>query len=309
MIRRLLVPLDGSRLAESALSTASVLAEKLNLAVNLVHVIEKNARPSIHGDRHLTQEDESCRYLDEMAQKYFGFTDQVECHVHNEDVRSVAQGISMHATEFDSDLIVMCAHGGGGVRDWVVGSIAQQVISMGQTPILLLRPVEHQEIQPPVLRRFLVALDANLEHEKGLQLAAELAQNLTVELDLVHVIPTTGTLKGERAITGRLLPGATGAMLDMTEAYAQQYLDERAAPLRASGLQISTAVFRGDPAGMISEAGRKLEADWIILGTHGRAGMGAFWAGSTAPAVYRSTHIPLLLVPVQHPSSESGSSD
>ncbi len=67
MFKQLLVPLDGSRLAEAALPAAPYLAHILNASVKLVHIIEKNAPKEIHGDRHLTDNEEARTYLEDVA--------------------------------------------------------------------------------------------------------------------------------------------------------------------------------------------------------------------------------------------------
>jgi nucleotide-binding universal stress UspA family protein len=60
MFKHLLVPLDGSRLAEAALPAAACLAEQLGASITLIHIIERDASGEIHGERHLTTPDEAC---------------------------------------------------------------------------------------------------------------------------------------------------------------------------------------------------------------------------------------------------------
>src|SRR5512133_3182860 len=131
MIKNILVPLDGSRLAEAAIPAASRLAEALGAAVTLIHVIEHNAPQEIHGERHLTNPEDALQYLFGLAQQGFPANVHVNQHVHTSEVEDVARSIVEHAGEFAPDLIVMCAHGRGGFRDILVGSIAQQVIAGG----------------------------------------------------------------------------------------------------------------------------------------------------------------------------------
>lgn len=56
-------------------------------------------------------------------------------------------------------------------------------------------------------------------------------------------------------------------------------------------------VTRGDPAEQIAETAEELSASIIVLSSHGKRGMDAFWAGSVAPRVPSLTDLPLLLVP------------
>jgi len=299
MFKHLLVPLDGSRLAEAALQPAELLARKLGGRVTLIHIIEKNAPAEIHGERHLTDEDEACKYLDETAVRVFGEAAEVECHVHSEEVRNVARSITQHISELAPDLIVMCAHGHGGLRDMMVGSIAQQVIGMGKTPVLLLQPGEESGSADLAFRRFLIGLDGVPEHEASLQTGGELAQALGAGLHLVNVVQTMETLRGEHAAAGRLLPATTLAMLDMTAASALDYLDSRADVWRARGLEVTTQVRRGDVPRELAQAAAENDCDLLVLGTHGRAGIGAFWSGSVAPKVVGQTHAAILFVPAR----------
>jgi nucleotide-binding universal stress UspA family protein len=297
MFSHLLVPLDGSRLAEGSLVVASMLCQKLNAVATLIHIIEEDAPQEIHGERHLTDEEEACRYLDEIAQKYF-LPDAATCHVHAEKVQDVAQSISDHSGELAPDLIVMCTHGKSGLRDIMVGSIAQQIIGMGKTPILLVNPQEGNS-EPTQITKILVALDGDPAHDASLPVAAELAQKLGAVLHLLTVVHTLGTLPGERAATGWLLPGATRAMLDMDEEAAHEHLQKLAVQWRKTGLSVTTEVLRGDPAQQILANTDAVGADLIALATHGKSGMSAFWSSSVGPRVVSASKTPLLLIPVK----------
>lgn len=297
MFKHLLIPLDGSTLAEAALPAAAYLAQALGASAMLLHVIERNARETVHDERHLTDPDEACAYLGEVRARFFPPEAQVEQHVHTREVSDVARSIVVHSEEMTPDLIVMCTHGKGGLRDLFFGSIAQQVIGMGVTPILLIRP--RADRGTFALHQLLVPLDGSAEHEQCLPVAADLAQACGAALHLVTVVPTRATLTGNEAATGTLLPGATAAMLDLAEAGAVDYLGAHMARLQAAGLAVTAEVARGDPAPLIAATARKTAADVIVLGTHGKAGMDAFWEGSVAPKVAAQSELPLLLVPVK----------
>jgi nucleotide-binding universal stress UspA family protein len=192
----------------------------------------------------------------------------------------------------------MCTHGSGGLREVLFGSIAQQVVARGTTPVVLIRPQEEASQQSFTCHRLLMPLDGSSEHERALPAAVELAQACPAKLHLVFVVPTRATLAGQQAATGRLLPGATSALLDLAEEGAEDYLRQKALQLRAQGLDVSAEVQRGDPTVAIVEAARQMDSDMIVLGTHGRTGMAAFWSASTAAKVLARSRCPLLLVPV-----------
>jgi len=298
MFKSLLVPLDGSRLAESALPAAAYLAQNLAIPVTLVHVLEHNAPAEVHGEHHLTDKDEAYTYLNEVALRAFPSGVDVERHVHTSEVSNVAVSIERHVVELNSDLVVMCTHGRSGVHNFLFGSIAQQVIALGKTPVLLIQPSISDKDKTFNCKRILVPLDGNPDHEQALPLVAELAQACSSSIHLVMVVPTLGTLSGEKAATARLLPGATSALLDLTQEGAEKYLQQHISELRDQEIGITTEVARGDPITAIVRTQTKMNVDLIALGTHGKTGTDAFWSGSLTPKIASRTDIPLLLVPV-----------
>ncbi|MCE1254925.1 MAG: universal stress protein, partial [Anaerolineae bacterium] len=281
------------------LATVARLNQKLNAAITLIHVIERNAPESVHGERHLTKEEDACNYLTEMAEKWFPAETHVERHVHTEEVENVAASIVSHAGELAQDLIVMCAHGNSGLHDWVMGNIAQQVISQGKTPVLLLHPEISRDSNFD-LSEILIAHDGVIEHESGLPLVARLAQQFNAHLRLLQVVPTLGTLSSEQAASGRLLPGATSLLLEIAETDAAAHLQEHAYEWEKTyALSVDVEIRRGDPANQVVASAREHKADLIVIGTHGKAGMKAFWAGSVASKIIaQAGHFPLLLIPV-----------
>lgn len=298
MFKHILVPLDGSPLAEAALPAAVYLSVRLGATVTLLHIIEKNAPPEIHGQRHLTGTEEASAYLQEIARREFPEGIAVKTHVHRVEVSDVARSIVDHTDELEPDLIIMCTHGSGGFRDMLVGSIAQQVIAIGKTPVLLIQPVDSAARQPVEFKSILLAMDGHEEHEKGLEVVADLARRLNARLHLLTVIETLGTLSAKEAATGRLLPTATRAMLEIAEDDACAHLQTHADAWEAQNIGVTTEVLRGDPATQITSEAAKDGDDLIVLGTHGRSGASAFWSGSVAPKVLGMTHIPLLIIPV-----------
>lgn len=295
MFRNILVPLDGSRLSEAALNPAAVLAQRLGSHVVLLHIIEQDPPSEIHRERHLTNADEAHSYLKEVAQRAFPAGAEVETHVHTAPVSDVAKSIVEHASnEFMPDLIVTCTHGSSGMRQALYGSIAQQVVSQGTTPLMLIRP-ESSEFRLDVM---VAPLDPDSVHDDGLPLAVSLAKAFEAKLLLLSVVPTFSTLTGEQAATSSLMPATTQAMLDIREETARTHLRQHVDELEARGVKAALDVERGNPAPTIVKIADQVGANLIVLSTHGKAGVGAFWARSVAPRVAQRTSIPLLLIPL-----------
>ena len=106
------------------------------------------------------------------------------------------------------------------------------------------------------------------------------------------------TLSVQHAATGLLLPGATPAVLDMVSQDAEVYLSDVVRRIREGGLVVKAQIARGDPSTIINRTAEEARADMIVLGTHGKAGMGVSGAGSTAARVSGLSRLPLLLVPI-----------
>lgn len=298
MFHHLLVPLDGSRLAEAALPAAATMAKTLGAKVTLIHVIEQSAPEEIHGEHHLSDPGQARAYLDQIAVRAFPPDVLVELHVHTAEVKDVARSLVEHVEELSPDLIVMCTHGQGGLRTRLFGSMAQQIIGMGKTPVLIIRPSRAAGASAFLCRHLLVPLDGQPDHEQGLPVAASLARAYDADLHLLMVVPTLPTLAGQEAASGRLLPGATSLLLDLSQDAALTHLSGYVKGLQAQGLVVQGEVRRGDPAKVIVRTARKVQADMIVLATHGKSGMDAFWSGSIAPEVSGRAHAPMLLVPV-----------
>jgi nucleotide-binding universal stress UspA family protein len=298
MIKRILIPLDGSKLAEQALATARILVQKIHATPVLLHVIEKNAPPEVHGERHLQGIPQANAYLENLIKKNpFLKRASVEIHVHEEEVSQLAQSIIDHASDYQVDLIILTRHGEGGWKDKVVGSLVRQVIGHGHLPVLLSNAHPDSE-HVCTFDRILLALDGDPEHDVSEKIAADFASQLKSQLLLLTVVPTLSTLSPDQSPASLLLPSATDAMLDISEESSAEYLKNHIRKLEKMGLTVEGDVERGDPVDCILEVAVEKDMDLIVLATHGKAGLEAFFAGSVASKVITDSTIPLLLIPV-----------
>ena len=299
MFKHILVPLDGSNLAESVLPAADYLGRVLGAKITLIHIVERDASPSVHGERHLTSVEEAEPYLEDIARRSFSSEVSVEIHVHKAATSDVARGIVEHQHELTPDLIVMCTHGRSDVRDLLFGRIAQQVVASGRTPVMLMRPEGKAYKKTFSCRTLLAPTDGAPGHEPGLNVAFGLARATNSRLHLLSAVRTMATLAGRHATTGRFMPGTTQAVLELAQNELEAYLQRQISLFQAQGVSVSAEVRRGDPALVIVDTAAACEADIIVLASHGKAGMEAFWAHSVAARVLAKARRPLLLVPVK----------
>ncbi len=158
--------------------------------------------------------------------------EEADGHEAKED--DVARAIVQHGEELRTDLIVLATHGRGGLRDLIVGSIAQRVLKHGTAPIFLVHPMGGTP-PPFACRTILVPLDGTAAHEPALDAAVELGRRFGARLHLVIVVPTQATLSGDTAAAGVMMPLATSALLDLATEGAPGTFDARWSIYGAAG--------------------------------------------------------------------------
>ena len=301
-VHRLIVPLDGSRLAEAVLPIAVRLAQAFDATISLLHVIEKEAPPRVHGEPHLAHRSDAEAYLTRLARRFEAEGRRVEFHVHEVPVGNVAQAIADHAEEQRSDLVLLTTHGAGGLREALWGSIAQRVLQSSRRPTLLVRARGDAQAVPPFRpRTIMVPLDGTAAAEAALPLARALARGLGADLRLVMVVPTLETIEGEQFPQATFLPTTTRALLDAQVEQATDYLGRLAASLRSLGVSTLSEVRRGGPVAELATDAAEHADGLVLVATHGRAGLQAIWSSSVAARLLKRTQAPVLLVPIVEP--------
>lgn len=303
-VERLLVPLDGSHLAEAALPMAARLATTCGAAIALLHVIEKDAPSRVHGARHLADKMDAEVYLAQLARELAGDGRSISFHVHEAPVGDVARSIASHAEEQESDLVILSTHGAGGIREALWGSIALRVLQLSHRPMVLVRAHWVTPLFTP--RTIMVPLDGTAVAEAALPLAITLAHGMDVHLRLVMVVPTLETAAGEQQPKATFHPSTTRALLDAEEKQAIVYLEEMTASIRSAGVPTFAEVRRGVPVAQLAADTAEHADGLIVAASHGRAGLQAAWSPSVAARLLRHTRAPVLLVPIIDPAPRVG---
>jgi len=140
MYKKILVPLDGSKLAEKALGHAEKLAEAFDAEIILLQVVPimpiygapELVMPFVVDEK---QREGAERYLTNLAEELEKRDLKVTAKV--KTGMQVAAEIIDFAKENGVDLIAMSTHGHSGITRWVLGSVAHKVLTRAETPILL----------------------------------------------------------------------------------------------------------------------------------------------------------------------------
>lgn len=144
-------------------------------------------------------------------------------------------------------------------------------------------------------QRILVSIDGSSTSDRGLDEAVELAKAFGSTLQLVHVVDPIPFTVGYEAL-GR----DTGRDIDSIEQAAQQMLDAAKARAIAAGAKnVETVLIERMTARIserIVEQAKAWRADLIVIGTHGRRGVGRMLLGSDAEQTVRIAPVPVLLV-------------
>jgi nucleotide-binding universal stress UspA family protein len=275
MFQQIMVPLDGSELAERALPCAEQLGVATGATLHLVHVVEL-APPltwpfepaylpsSVYDDLVAQETQQATAYLDKMR----GRVAASGAHVRTEQMVGYAAATLLdYERDAGIDLVVMCSHGRTGLARFALGSVAERLVRHGTAPVLLVRPFG----DPVTLEHAVVPLDGSERAEEALRVVDHLARCVVQEVTLLRVI---------------------GAAEEGPE--AERYLEEVAGRLTQKHLACSRRVTQGDSAeAIIDVAGTdKL----VVMATRGRSALTRWALGSVADRVAHGGVAAVLLV-------------
>ena len=311
-IGTIVVPLDGSQLAETALPYAAALARATGAGIVLLRVIEE-MRPYYDERRREVvwidpmnprQELLSPELLGAAVQRLAGLGLQAQTIVRLGDPR---KEILAEAEQHADPVIVLASHGRGGLGRVLLGSVATRVLQLSTCPVLVVRARETDEQPAHVdFARIAVPLDGSREAEQALPIARDLARATGATLHLVRVAET---FRHE-------LPDDPGSILrtpsyeailerfDQLEAEAREYLEATASQLREQGFRVTVEVRSGDPWDELLDYTRTSQPDLMVMTTHGRGGVARWFFGSVADRLLTHAHVPLLMIRVQAPGRQ-----
>ncbi len=304
MFRTIVVPLDGSPLAEHAIATATMLAERANAHLELVRAYQLMAHDL--GDQFPLEQamrEEAQEYLDRTAK---GIQDETGLAATTAMLDGPpADVICEYLRSLDHALLVMSTHGRTGFSRVWMGSVADGVVRNSCTPVLMLRPEEEPDgVLEPIgaFQRIVVPVDGSGYAEQVVPHAMALAEITAAQVLLLEVV--------KPVFTPAFMPAMEYAVAyappeeyatEATEALVERaasYVSSLAARLRRQypTLDIRTEV-RTDasPARVIIETARAQGADAVALATHGR-GMSRLMVGSVADKVLRGGPKAMLVV-------------
>lgn len=326
MFKRLLVPLDGSALAEQAIASAVRLAHATGGSILLVHVVNPPSEFTIYTEITIPSQD----LVDEEIADAKAYLSQIASSKQLAGIEThtvvlsgpIAASILDAASEHQIEAIILCSHGRTGVKRWVLGSVAESIVRHSSIPVLLLHATNQRSsglaplIPHPI--RVLVALDGSSLAEEILPSAIELAATISApaqgELHLLQLIklPTVDDI-----VVYHRLPtdiDARKVVLQQAGDYLHDVGQRLTQDFVATGVKVTWSVEECEDIAetliQIAEQGKGIgtypTCDLIALTTHGYHALQRWLMGSVTERLIEHSSLPLLVI---HPQTHAADED
>lgn len=273
-MKSILVPTDFSECSAAAYSYASLLAEKTNATIYLLHILDISI-PSISlgGEEETTQDTpfmiELMKATRARMQKTRARGEFSNVNVQEIiEVGSISTGVLKAADKYKIDMIIMGTHGANGLQEKFIGANAERIVRNAEIPVL---SVKHA-VKVPKIEAIIFATDFSAETTEVLPVISDIAWLFQAKLNLVKVITPA-------------------------DFQSSVETDKQIAAFRAQhqAHDYSTCVYYAatKEEGILYGA-KATAADIIALGTHGRHGLAHFFRGSVAEDVVSHASLPVL---------------
>ncbi|MGI8786166.1 MAG: universal stress protein, partial [Pyrinomonadaceae bacterium] len=277
--KKILVPLNGSMLAEQSLPIARRLAGAFGADLVLATVEEEKKSGKANAEKTVSIPLDCDEYLRRTVESINSDSISAACVTSKGEP---AREINRLAQENAADLIVISTRGGFELERLFSASVSHRLIGQTSLPILLLRPTDDWASRFSEFKKIIVALDGSAEAESVLPLVKLLADEFDNEVLLISV--------------------PEGAESENYAATMQQYLDGIAAGLDSEKTRTKILLGGSGPARTIIAFAESERADLIVMATHGRGGVERIEKlslGSVPTRVIEKTKCPILLVPAR----------
>lgn len=272
-MRKILVATDFSERSDRAIRRATLLAKDLAGSLSLVHVIDDDQpRRLVKAEQQVASDllAEHARTLQDV--------DSVDC-AFRVVLGEPFEGITQAADEEDVDLVVIGPHRRQALKDVFVGTTAERTIRASNRPVLMANGIPTGRY-----RRVLIAVDLSACSGDAAQAVRELGLEEKVAVSVVHVFdaPASGLMRRASSTDDQIKDyiadekeRASGELKTFLDQVGLNPVQEMLTPAEASVANTICAVADNVPA------------ELVVVGTHGRTGVGKLFLGSVAEEVLR----------------------
>jgi nucleotide-binding universal stress UspA family protein len=298
MFDPILVPLDGSLLAECVLPHAIAIARAFDARIILLRVLEKNQS---NGSAQIfdllnwqIKKTETKLYLEKVSARLTKSQLRVDATVLE---GLMAESITEFAQNQGANLIILSSHGRSGVSQWGISSVAQKIILGSPTSVLIVRA--HQpavsELREQSYRQILLPLDGSQRAEYALPLITLLARFHKSRTHLLHVV--------KKPEIARRMPltqeevDLSNRIVKLNQEEAIQYLEQVKSRSHLDGIDVQTHLITSDnPTVALHELVEQEHIDMVALNAHGYSGNNRWPYGSMVLNLILYGTVPLLIV-------------
>jgi nucleotide-binding universal stress UspA family protein len=293
MIHRILVPLDGSHLAEAALPHAVGVARAFGSEVILFRVSD-NVGSLVDTVEWRLNQAEAAVYLDALSKRI----DSVPVRTSEAD-GNPAEQIVTFARQEKIDLIALSTHGQGGLSDFSLSSTVHKITSGAGTSVLLVRPTGEpgvRALNDLTYERLLVPLDCSPRGDWAVHVAATLARAHGAELWNAHIVPVPEMAR--RSLRSRADTALAERVVEANRLAAEAYLQDVVKRFASRDLAMRTEVIssRRRVVDALDELIRREHIDLVILSAHGQSDSTRWPYGSVAGTLLQYGAGPFLVL-------------
>lgn len=301
MFNPVLVPLDGSLLAECSLSHMLAIVRSFDADVTLLHMLEKKeSDTSPHALDLLNwqiKKTEASLYLEKVKARFQDSDIRVQAIVQE---GLIADGITEYAQEHGIQLIILSSHGYSGAAQWGVSNIAQKIILSAPTSVFVVRAQQQvvpTDEAPPVAsyQHIMVPLDGSQRAENVLPMAGQLARVHGSKIHLVQVIQTPEMAR-HLPLTQEDIELST-RIVERNREEASHYLEQAKSRSYLDGIEVEVHLLTSENAAAeLHHVAEQEQVDLVILNAHGYSGHHRWPLGSMVNNFIMYSHLPILIV-------------
>jgi nucleotide-binding universal stress UspA family protein len=288
MWKKILVPLDGSDLAELALPYATELAGTFNSELVLLYVSEED-------EEHLHMHQLYLERLAVQTKKKQQLKRVSPVVIAGKTVEEIVK----YTEKNDIRLIIMASHGRSGIIPWAKEGVASKVIDAVGVPLLLIKETKRRrktKEEKHLISRILLPLDGSEAGEAAITRVKELRSQLEAEVILLEVVPKGRHLRTVGGLDHILYPESE---IETFKTEAKEYLDkvyQRMQRGKKAKGELTVAIRTGEVAKEILDYAKKKRVSLVAVASHGHSGMTKWVFGSTTQKVIEDSPVPVLVV-------------
>ena len=282
MFDMIVVPLDGSELAERSLPVASLLAQRMGSTIHLVHVIDI-------AEKRFQRVYET--YMEKVAESVRAAATQLSV-VTDIQTGNPAELIAGKANTEDNSLIVMTRQGHSATKQSSMGSVMQKILRITPRSLLAINALQEDAGETEgIFRRILLPLEGSEQSEAVIPSIIDIAALFGSEVELLTVLPLS-----QRRDSGRGYDKVVSA---------ERYLAMVEDSFTKKGVKVTFGVRAGNRIAEVLAASQETEASMVAMTVRGHSTLERIALGTVTDKVMRQTSVPVLLKRAQTVAAET----